>query len=149
MINEEVFYDTRTVSLTDRESFNNTILLLTMVKSKYYYIIGFSRPEEKITVGFDFDSDTEGTYTKELNIDFQSSNERIIFSCDIVKTDVISAEKIEWILHMFEHVSVKNGVLQYVDNLEKNTVLPSSIRKMNQCLLSARREIEMVLQNLA
>lgn len=43
--------------LAVRESFNNTILLLTMVKSEYYYIIGFSRAEGKIEIGIDFESE--------------------------------------------------------------------------------------------
>ena len=39
---QEKFYKVET-TVSKRESFNNTILLLTMIKSEYYYIIGFGQ----------------------------------------------------------------------------------------------------------
>lgn len=52
---KEEFYKVD-ISSSKRESFNNTILLLTMVKSEYYYIIGFSRVKGQIEIGFDYKS---------------------------------------------------------------------------------------------
>lgn len=146
MVSEEVFYDTSLVPLSDRESFNNTILLLTLVKSKYYYIIGFSRPDERITIGFDFMSKTEGTHTKELTVDFGSSKDDIIMFCDVVQKTEISNEKLSIIATQYEHLLTNNDMVRYERRIKKDSILPSSVNAMNRYLLSARHEIEIFLQ---
>ena len=52
-MNGEFYIVNKPVSV--RETFNNTILLLTMVKSEYYYIISFSRSKGQIEIGFDYE----------------------------------------------------------------------------------------------
>ena len=49
-MNNEVYYNTKTIPLAERETFNNTIILLTLVKSQYYYIVGVSRPSNIIEI---------------------------------------------------------------------------------------------------
>ena len=71
-MNNKEFYKTDK-PLTVRESFNNTILLLSMVKSEYYYIIGFSRSEGIIEIGFDFESKLHGKNTEIIILDFYRS----------------------------------------------------------------------------
>lgn len=146
MVNEEVFYDTKSVPFSDRESFNNTILLLTMVKSKYYYIIGFSRPDESITIGFDFETKTEERYTRELTVDFGKSDDDIVLSCDVAEIAEFDAEKLTVITNKFEHFYLDNEMLRYEYRISKDTSLPSSVNAMNHYLLSARNELEMFLQ---
>lgn len=63
-MHNDYYYNTKTTSFPDRETFNNTILLLTMIKSKYYYIVGFSRPNNVIEIAFDFESDLHGLITE-------------------------------------------------------------------------------------
>ena len=142
MTNEEVFYDIKSVPLSDRESFNNTILLLTMVKSKYYYIIGFSRPEETITIGFDFESKTEGVFTKELVVDFGKSDKEIILYCTILDTSEVESDKhLPVVYDNNAHFCLDNGKLCYKRKMEKDKIFPSSVKVMNNVLLTARNEI--------
>lgn len=141
MLNEDVFYDTKAVPLSDRESFNNTILLLTMVKSKYYYIIGFSRPEETITIGFDFESQTEGIVTKELIVDFGKSESDIILSCQICDVSNLETNEEATATGKSNQFYLENGKLCYMRRISKDRIFPSSVKSMNKCLLLARQEI--------
>lgn len=85
MIDKEFYMVDKSISI--RESFNNTILLLTMVKSEYYYIIGFSRTEGKIEIGFDFESDLHGKITEIAILDFYSADNSIELSCNLTNID--------------------------------------------------------------
>lgn len=145
MLNEDVFYDTKAVPLSDRESFNNTILLLTMVKSKYYYIIGFSRPEETITIGFDFESKTEGIVTKELIVDFGKSESDIILSCQVYNVSQFETNEKATDVVKSNQFYLDNGKLYYIRRISKDRVFPSSVKSMNKCLLLARQEIGTLL----
>ncbi len=145
MLNEDVFYDTKAVPLSDRESFNNTILLLTMVKSKYYYIIGFSRPEETITIGFDFESKTEGIVTKELIVDFGKSESEIILSCQVYDVPNLETNEGATTTVKSNQFYLDNGKLCYMRRISKDKILPSSVKSMNRCLLLARQEIGTLL----
>jgi len=145
MLNEDVFYDTKAVPLSDRESFNNTILLLTMVKSKYYYIIGFSRPEETITIGFDFESKTEKIITKELIVDFGKSKTDIILSCQVFDVSKLETNKEVKTAVNTNHFYIDNGKLCYIHRILKDEIFPSSVMSMNECLLLARQEIGTIL----
>lgn len=137
-----VFYDIKKVPLADRESFNNTILLLTLVKSEFYYIIGFSRPDETITIGFDFESITEGKFTRELIIDFKSSPTEILLRCDVLNVDSCKEELLFGSVHNSNHFIVENGTLRYVDRIKKDEIIPSSIKSMNCFLLGAKKRID-------
>lgn len=145
MTNEEVFYDIKSVPLSDRESFNNTILLLTMVKSKYYYIIGFSRPDEIITIGFDFESKTEGVITRGLTIDFKKSSDEIVLFCEIMKTEAVCDDIILMVKDKCEHIFCRNGQIVFEMRIQKDSMFPSSVKMMNKALMTARREIETLM----
>ena len=79
--------------LAVRESFNNTILLLTMVKSEYYYIIGFSRAEGKIEIGIDFESELHGKITENIILDFYGFEDFIELSCNLTSIDKENKKK--------------------------------------------------------
>lgn len=135
---ENVFIDTKSISFSDRESFNNTILLLTMVKSEYYYIIGFSRTAGKITVGFDFETKTEGKITRELTIDFKSSETEIIIHSDVIE---LSEERISsyYANNLEKRFSTKGHTLCYDDRIPKDDLFPSTVKEMNAALMEARK----------
>lgn len=148
MMDEDVFYDTKSVPLSDRESFNNTILLLTMVKSQYYYIIGFSRPEETITIGFDFESKTEGVYTIEIVVDFKKSESDIIISGRITEVMTLSPDKLLIVFERCAHLYNNNGILCYERRIAKDLVFPSSVKSMNDHMLEIRKEMKRTLSLL-
>ena len=143
-MNEEVFYDIKSVPLADRESFNNTILLLTMVKSKYYYMIGFSRPEAKIVVGFDYASKMDGKITRELTIDFDRFSDVIVLNCVIAELSDNDARNIN-IPDRFKNIFFDGRRIKFEQKIKKDGIFPSSVKAMNKYLLSARKEIELFL----
>ena len=141
---DNVFIDTKAVTFSDRESFNNTIMLLTMVKSEYYYIIGFSRPRGIITVGFDFATKTEGNITRELTIDFWSSASEIILHSEVLelqKNVTIS----KYIKNFDKRLNVKEHKLYYDDKISKDKLFPLTVKEMNSALMEARKILENIL----
>lgn len=143
-MNENVFIDTKSVSFADRESFNNTILLLTMVKSKYYYIIGFSRTDGIIMVGFDFETKTDGKITRELKIDFSSSGTEIVLHSDVLEiSDELAQSKYGEVQE--KGVSIKDHTLCYDAAIPKDSIFPLTVKGMNAALLEARREMEKII----
>lgn len=147
-MNDDVFYDVLDVPLSDRESFNNTISLLTMVKSEYYYIIGFSRTAGVIRVGFDFDTITEGKITRELTIDFKSSSMKIILSCNVLSLDSCYGNLKSDFGQKSANFFIENGNIRYVDKISKDTIMPVSVRTMNSILLKAKRQIADLLMTI-
>jgi len=137
----EFYYNTRTMSFPARETFNNTIILLTMVKSRYYYIVGFSRPEEMIEIAFDFESDLHSLITETISLHFGESEENVILRCQIrnltkemcVGNDVVFTGK--------GKVEVCGDGLKYECHISKDKLIPVSIEKMNVFILDAKRDI--------
>lgn len=141
---ENVFIETKSVSFADRESFNNTILLLTMVKSKYYYIIGFSRTDGIITVGFDFETKTEGKITRELMIDFYSSGTEIILHSDVLNfPDGLIQSKYAEIQD--KSLSIKDCMLCYDAAISKDNIFPLTVKEMNAALLEVRQKMGKII----
>lgn len=141
---DNVFIDTKAVTFSDRESFNNTIMLLTMVKSEYYYIIGFSRPRGIITVGFDFETNTEGNITRELTIDFLSSASEIILHCEVLELpENMTISK--YMQNSDKRLSVKEQKFCYDDRIPKDNLFPLTVKEMNDTLMEARRILENIL----
>lgn len=143
---ENVFIDTKSVSFADRESFNNTILLLTMVKSEYYYIIGFSRKDGIITVGFDFETKTEGKITRELTIDFKSSKTDIVLHSDVLELSE-KWELLDYTSNLDNRINIKGNKLCYDDVVPKDDIFPSTTKVMNASLLDARRVLDKLLSH--
>lgn len=133
------YYSIKNASYTDRESFNNTILLLTMVKSDYYYIVGFSREENKITIAFDFRNDYNCILTEYVDIDFSAGGYIVLSS----KLESINShdKKADISFAPNHHFKVDEGIVSYVSKIEKDAVFPIGIQKMNEYILSVKYEI--------
>ena len=133
------FYNIKDVSFCDRESFNNAILLLTMIKSEYYYIVGFSRVKGIINIGFDFESEYHKTITESISLDFNSSDEDIIIRCEIQN---FNGESFSIDSNKYKGTfSVVNNKLYYLNTISKDDVFPLSIKDLNKHILSSKNDI--------
>ena len=84
-MDSKILHNMKDIPFNDRESFNNAILLLSMVKSEYYYIVGFSRPKNQIEIGFDFDDKTYGRLSETVTMDFSGNLNSIVLSIAVEK----------------------------------------------------------------
>lgn len=133
------FYNIKDVSFCDRESFNNAILLLTMIKSEYYYIVGFSRVKGIINIAFDFESEYHKTITEGISLDFNNSDEEIIIKCEIQH---FSGESILIDSNKYDGTfSVVNNKVYYLNTISKDDVFPLSIKDLNNNILICKNEI--------
>lgn len=133
-------------SLAVRESFNNTILLLTMVKSEYYYIIGFSRVKGIIEIGFDFQNELHEKITETAILDFHGADNYIGLSCTLKNIDGVS---IETLMNRKTNkaFSVENGSVVFRTKMPLDSLIPTSIKKMNEYILQAKSEILIFLED--
>ena len=140
-MHNDYYYNTKTTSFPDRETFNNTILLLTMIKSKYYYIVGFSRPNNVIEIAFDFESDLHGLITETMTLNFNESEEYLVLRCKFANiSDDIRGRKDFSCEGNGDIVSDQEG-LKYEYLLPKDRILPMSVEKMNAFIIEAKAEI--------
>lgn len=132
--------------LAVRESFNNTILLLTMVKSEYYYIIGFSRVKGIIEIGFDFESELHGRITETAILDFYGDDNYVELSCCLRNID---RENIETIMNgrINKAFSVESGSVVFRAKMPSDSLIPTSIKMMNEYILQAKSEIFTFLES--
>lgn len=128
------FHNVKGVSFADRESFNNTIILLTMVKSKCYYIVGFSRESGYITIAFDYESDIHNTITEYLTIDFQSND-------IVLKSELMNIGDVTDDMASSKYIKVVNDKVLYEKHISKDNVFPIGTRQMHKEILSAKFEI--------
>ena len=143
-MNNEVYYNTKIIPLAERETFNNTIILLTMVKSQYYYIVGFSRPSSIIEIAFDYESVLHSSVSESITIDFGSKDEWILMRAvlnnisakDLVLTNDIASEGV---------FSCDGDKVVYYLKVKKDKLIPMSIDNMNEYILKAKSEIIMFL----
>lgn len=133
----EEFHNVDTPAST-RESFNNTIILLTMVKREYYYIIGFSRPKGHIEIGFDYKSDVSNVITESIVVDFYTDNKKIIVSSEIKN---INPDSFTNMVGFDDKFYFENQVLKYRLIVQRDEIIPVSIEKMNTIILRAKSEI--------
>ena len=119
------------------ESFNNTILLLTMIKSEYYYMIGFSRPKGQIEIGFDYSSDLHGIITESVTATF-GANEEVTLRGEIRN---IKAEDAALLTADSGSFKAEDGSLIYERKIALKPPLPVSIETMNKRLMSVRADI--------
>ena len=134
---QEKFYKVET-TVSKRESFNNTILLLTMIKSEYYYIIGFSRPRGQIEIGFDYTSDIHGAITESVIVDFYSDEDNVVLSGEIKN---INIEDFRKSVPSNKSFYLEDSVLKYRMLAPRDQLIPISIEKMNTIVLKAKSEI--------
>lgn len=134
---QEKFYKVET-TVSKRESFNNTILLLTMIKSEYYYIIGFSRPRGQIEIGFDYTSDIHGAITESVIVDFYSDEDNVVLSGEIKN---INIEDFWESVPSNKSFYLEDSVLKYRMLAPRDQLIPISIEKMNTIVLKAKSEI--------
>ena len=146
MANEE-FHNIRGVSFIDRESFNNAILLLTMIKSDYYYIVGFSRPKNTIKIAFDFETQYFTKVTEYIQIEFSELENRIKITSEIQNVNVNNA------FDEYKQI-VKSGSLMLINNkliytmfVDKDSVFPESIRDMNNTIKCAIKDIKEIISH--
>lgn len=132
--------------LSIRESFNNTILLLTMVKSEYYYIIGFSRVKGIIEIGFDFESELHGKITETAILDFYGDDNYVELICSLRNID---GENIETIMNgkINKAFSVESGSVVFRAKMPSDSLIPTSIKMMNEYILQAKSEIFVFLED--
>lgn len=144
MIDKEFYMVDKSISI--RESFNNTILLLTMVKSEYYYIIGFSRTEGKIEIGFDFESDLHGKITEIAILDFYSADNSIELSCNLTNID---GENVKEIMNgkINKLFLFENNSVIYKAKIPSDKLIPTSIQVMNKYILLAKSDIFAFLES--
>lgn len=134
---KEEFYKVD-ISSSKRESFNNTILLLTMVKSEYYYIIGFSRVKGQIEIGFDYKSSIHNTITESVIVDFYSDDENIVLSGELKNINLVDFTDSS---QLAENFYFENNALKYRQFSQRDELIPVSIEKMNGIIMRAKSEI--------
>ena len=139
-MDSKILHNIKDVPFNDRESFNNAILLLSMVKSEYYYIVGFSRPNNQIEIGFDFMDKSYGKIKETIIMDFSWSEGEIKATTQLENV-IFESEKTIPFLH--EHYFIlKNSSISYERVFEKDDVIPLSMDKLNTIILSIKKDIE-------
>lgn len=138
-MNKEILHNIRNIPFNERETFNNAILLLSMVKSEYYYIVGFSRPENKIEVGFELQDKLYGQISETVVMDFSSETNSIKMFSEL-KNVVFEGETDIPFLHNDSFI-MDNGAVYYDRLFDKDEVIPSSMDKINLIILSVKKEI--------
>lgn len=141
-MNAERFYYLGSTALNIRESFNNTIILMTMVKSDYY-IIGFSRPKNQIVVGFDHVSPIECVVTEAVTLSFEQSGEFVI-RCELKNAD---AENEAVLLlcrdrHGFSITASENKKsVVYSNTIMTDSLIPLSMDMIDEYILTAKKMV--------
>lgn len=144
-MNNELYYDVRDISLSQRETFNNTILLLTMIKSRHYYIVGFSRPEGIIEIAFDFAGELHGNITETITLDLGSDSENLILESRLKNIDKNRKADIS-VFEGRDGITLQNGDIVYRKSFKKDKLIPKSVEQMNIIILQVKNEIIDFLQ---
>lgn len=134
----DIFYDTVSADVTVRESFNNTILLLSMIRSEYYYITGFSRPLNTVTAGFDFKSGLHDSLTETIKIKFDGKSRKVIFLSELKN---IRADETSLTLIKNKNFRVNGSRIIYRRTVETDRLFPVTVSEMNSHIMSAKNEI--------
>jgi hypothetical protein len=110
-----------------------------MVKSEYYYIVGFSRPENIIEIGFDFDDKYYGRINENIAIDFSGNTNEIVITTQLTNVFFEGEYNIS-----FEHdecFTIEKGFIKYKRLFEKDEVIPVSMEKLNFIILSVKNDL--------
>ena len=135
-MNEEFYVVNEPVSV--KETFNNTILLLTMIKSEYYYIISFSRSKGQIEIGFDFESELHSKITETIVADFYCNERNVLLSCSLKNIDLCDFVAVK---SLGDRFTVTNSNVIYESEIPKDKVVPISVKSLNEYIMKTRSEI--------
>ncbi len=139
-MDSKILHNIKDTPFNERETFNNAILLLSMVKSEYYYIVGFSRPDNKIEIGFDFEDKAYGQISETVIMDFSSNSTRILMTSQL--TNIVFKEKNRIPFHQKDNFKINNGNIVYERLFKKDDVIPVSMDKLNLIILSVKKDLE-------
>lgn len=147
-MDSKILHNMKDIPFNERESFNNAILLLSMVKSEYYYIVGFSRPKNQIEIGFDFDDKIYGRFSETVTMDFSGSLDSIVLSTKLCNTFFEGKNVIPF--NHKDNFEIDNGFIHFKKLYEKDAVIPISMDKLNTIILSIKADIwEFYLQSFS
>ena len=144
-MDSKILYNLKDIPFNERETFNNTILLLSMVKSEYYYIVGFSRPDNKIEIGFDFEDKAYGRISETVVMDFSSNSSGIKVTTRL--TNIVFEGKNEISFSHNGSFTIDNGYIAYERLFEKDDIIPVSMEKINFIILSVKKDIRQFLND--
>ncbi len=136
MMTEEFYIVDKPVSV--KETFDNTILLLTMIKSEYYYIISFSRAKGQIEIGFDFDSELHNKITETIMADFYSNENCVTLSCVLKNIDL---SDLGLISSLGNNLKITDSSVIYKSEIPRDNIIPISIKSLNSYIMKARCDI--------
>lgn len=139
-MDSKILYNIKDTPFNERETFNNAILLLSMVKSEYYYIVGFSRPDNLIEIGFDFEDNAYGQISETVVMDFSSNSTSILITSQL--TNTVFKEKNTILFHQKGNFKINNGNIVYERLFKKDDVIPVSMDKLNLIIMSVKNELE-------
>lgn len=139
-MNSKILHNIKDTPFNERETFNNAILLLSMVKSEYYYIVGFSRPDNKIEIGFDFEDKAYGQISETVIMDFSSNSTRIMMTSQL--TNIVFEGKNTIPFVQKDCFKINDGYIVYEKSFKKDDVIPVSMDKLNLMILSVKKELE-------
>ncbi len=139
-MNNDFYYDTKTIPLVERETFNNTIILLTLIKSQYYYIVGFSRPDNMIEIAFDFESAFHTCISETMTVDFGTNEEYVLIHAILKNILPFDGDVSEYSFGDGKF-SCNGGKIVYDYKVKKDKFIPKSIEQMNNYILEAKNEI--------
>lgn len=139
-MDSKILHNIKDIPFNERETFNNAILLLSMVKSEYYYIVGFSRPNNQIEIGFDFEDKSYGKINETIIMDFSWSKGEIKATSQLVNL-IFEEEQTIPFSHDYYFV-LKNNSISYERVFEKDEVIPLSMDKLNTIIMSIKKDIE-------
>lgn len=126
-------------ALNVRESFNNTVLLMTMVKSEYYYIVSFSRPKNSIVFGFDYATDLHGKVTELVNIDFGKQG-KIFFTCKLGNVGKMK-KLLKETADRHSGFECEEEFVFYKKSVEVDDLIPVGIKAMDEYITSVKNEL--------
>lgn len=144
-MDSKILHNIKDTPFSERETFNNAILLLSMVKSEYYYIVGFSRLDNKIEIGFDFEDKLYGRISESIEVDFSGDPKGIRILAKLANVFLERKTKLPFELDKF---SIISGNVFYENLFEKDDVIPTSMDKLNYIILEVKQEIGNFITNV-
>ena len=138
-MDRDVLHNMKDTPFNERETFNNAILLLSMVKSEYYYIVGFSRPDNKIEVCFDIEDKVYGQISESIIMDFSGDPKGIKVSARL--TNIILDGENKILFPHKSHYNMDDGCVHYNRTFEKDSLIPESMEKLNEIILAAKKDV--------
>lgn len=139
-MDRKVLHNLKETPFAERETFNNAILLLSMVKSEFYYIVGFSRPDNIIEIGFDFEDEIYGTFSETVTLEFSSNSDGIKASAQL--NNIVFENDVDIPELNVDNFSIEDGYAFYERFFEKDDVIPVSIEKLNVIILAIKSDVE-------